>query len=187
VDDDSYRTPGPVVAASAAAVGPLPFLCVYTILFLAHGLIYPVSPPDIGHSQADEALAGFAALILLVIGVLSIVLFYNRRTRIPFLIFQALVLGASIYFLLNSESGPGTVPALLLVTSLVALVAGLMPASAAHVRGPARPVTRRAKRARRAASPEAEPAGEIAAGPAGEPTGGGYVGRRRASEDGEQG
>ena len=48
LDDDSPARPRRAVIGSiAAAVGPLPFLLVYSVIFIAHGFFYPVQPPDI--------------------------------------------------------------------------------------------------------------------------------------------
>ena len=41
------ETPTQAIWSIAAGVGPLPFLAVYSVIFIAHGFIWPVEPPDI--------------------------------------------------------------------------------------------------------------------------------------------
>jgi hypothetical protein len=136
-------TAGPVVLSIALGVAPLPLLAVYTVLFIAHGTLYPVNPPDITGSKTGELIAGLVALVLFVLITLSIAWFLNRRRRWPFVLGQAATLGTAIDFVLDSTSGPIGVPVLLLVTSAVALAIALLPISAAHISGRAGRGTRR--------------------------------------------
>ena len=70
--DDDAPTPGVVTGAVSIGTAPLPFLAVYTALFLLHGTIHPVHPPDIGSGQRDEVIAGTVTAVAFI--VLSIAL-----------------------------------------------------------------------------------------------------------------
>lgn len=134
MDDDAPRpTAGPVVAAIALGVAPLPLLAVYSVLFIAHGSVHPVVPPDITRTKHGELLAGFIALALFVLMTLTLMWFLNRRRRWPFAIGQLATLVTSIDFIVDSTTGPPGIPALLAVTSLIALVITLLPVSGEHV------------------------------------------------------
>src|SRR5207247_522232 len=88
----------PVLAsggAIAAGVAPAPFLVTYSVLFLLHGTVFPVDPPDITGSRAGEALAGVVALAFLIAIVLGLAWLLSRRTRWLFLGGQLLALGVS--------------------------------------------------------------------------------------------
>jgi hypothetical protein len=134
VDDDELRdTPPVVIGAVAAGVAPLPFLAVYAVLFISRGTVRPVIPPDIGTTKTDELVAGLVALALFVVGALAVYWFLDGRRRWLFLLCQAAVLATSIDFVIDSTTGSPQVPLLLAVTSLIALVLALLPASWAHM------------------------------------------------------
>ncbi|MEO8888845.1 MAG: hypothetical protein ABI301_04375 [Jatrophihabitantaceae bacterium] len=146
MDDDEPRpTAGPVVAAIAFGVAPLPLLAVYSVLFIVHGSIHPVAPPDITTTQHGELLAGLIALVLFIGLTLTLMWFLNRRRRWPFAIGQLATLVTSIDFVVDVTTGPPGIPVLLAVTSLIALVISLLPVSAEHVGH--HPVGRRRARA----------------------------------------
>lgn len=132
-DDEVYETPDRVSWAVAAGVWPLPLLGVYAVLFLIHGLFYPVQPPDIGSSQGAEAVAGFVSLVLLVVGVVTIMWLLNGRRRWPFLILQAATLATATFFLIDPRTQSWAVPAVLVLTSITAIVLAFAPESAAYV------------------------------------------------------
>lgn len=186
-DDELYRTPAHVSWAVAAATAPLPFLGVYAVLFLVHGLLHPVSPPDITSSRSGESLAGVIALALFVVGCLTLSWFVNRRRRWPFLLGQLATLITALDFLIDPTKGGRGVALVLLLTSLSALVLGLHPVSWRHM---GREVPFRARRARGpAAGPVPAAAGDVpgpgdAGGPgeaADDVEANRYVGRRRAA------
>ncbi|WAX56835.1 hypothetical protein M6B22_20255 [Jatrophihabitans cynanchi] len=140
-DDAPEPTAGPVVTAIALGVAPLPLLAVYAVVFIAHGTLYPVNPPDITGSKGGELLAGVAALVLFALVTCTIVWFMNRRRRWPFLLAQLATLATAVWFVIDSRTGPPGVPVLLVITSAVALALAVLPVSAAHVHGaPARSV-----------------------------------------------
>src|SRR3954447_16161175 len=97
-DDPESGTPPTVVAAIAAGVAPAPFLATYAVLFLLHGTVFPVDPPDVTGSHAREALAGLVALAFLVANVLGLAWLLSRRTRWLFLLGQLAALAASVDF-----------------------------------------------------------------------------------------
>jgi hypothetical protein len=132
VDADVAETPQPVIWSVALGVGPLPFLAVYAVLFLAHGLIYPVNPPDITGSRGGEAIAGVVALALFVIGTIVLFWFLNGRRRWPFVLAQLAALGTCIAFLLDSTTGSPAVPSVLALTSAAALVLAALPSTWRH-------------------------------------------------------
>ena len=165
-DDEVLATPDRVSWSVAAGVWPLPLLAVYAMLFLAHGLIYPVQPPDIGNSQAAEATAGFVALLLMVIGAVSIMWFLNRRRRWPFVLVQVGTLGAAIFFLVDPRTQSWAIPFVLALTSLTAIVLAFAPESAAYVgsgvawpwaRSASRPEPKRTRPARHPTTPSTLP------------------------------
>ena len=67
MDDDIGDAPPPVIWAVALGVAPLPFLAVYSVLFISRGTVHPVIPPDVGDSKGDELVAGLIALVLLAV------------------------------------------------------------------------------------------------------------------------
>ncbi|HEY8302084.1 MAG TPA: hypothetical protein VIG48_09305 [Jatrophihabitans sp.] len=130
-DDDPVQEDAPpiVVGAVAAGVTPLPFLAVYTILFIARGTVHPVTPPDVGHSKTAELVAGLIALALFVVGALAAHWLLDGRRRWPFMVGQFALLVTSVYFLIDRTSGSATIPVLLTLTSLTALVLASLPAT----------------------------------------------------------
>ena len=106
--------------SGACGTAPLPFLAVYTMLFLGHGLIHPVHPPDITSSQRGETIAGCVTAALFVLLCFGIVWFLNGSRRWPFAIMQLAVAGAGVYFLVDSTKGGPLVSALLLLAAALA-------------------------------------------------------------------
>ncbi|MCU1658979.1 MAG: hypothetical protein JWO57_3635 [Pseudonocardiales bacterium] len=143
-DDFDRETPPVVIASIALGVAPLPFLAVYAVLFIAHGVFYPVQPPDITGSRAGEAVAGIVALALFVVLIATIVWFLNGRRRWPFVLGQLATVGTSVDFVLDSTTGAAAVPVVLLATSGAALVLAFLGPSWAHV-GARRPALRATK------------------------------------------
>lgn len=122
-----------MIGSIALGVGPLPFLAIYAVLFIAHGFIYPVQPPDITGSRLGEGIAGIVCAAFFVIGTLVIFWFLNARRRWPFVIAQLATLGTSIDFVVDATKGPREVSLLLALTSLVAVTLALVPASWAYM------------------------------------------------------
>ncbi len=133
MDDDDRPTPGVVTGAVSIGTAPLPFLAVYTVLFLGHGLIHPVHPPDITSSQRGETIAGCITAVLFVLLVAAMIWFVNGSRRWPFAVLQLAVAATACYFLADGTKGGPTVSVLLLVAALTALVLAFAPAAWHHV------------------------------------------------------
>jgi hypothetical protein len=127
--DEERDTPPTVIAAIAAGVAPAPFLLTYAVLFILHGTVFPVDPPDITGSKGGEALAGLVALAFLLVIVIGLGWFVSRRTRWLFLVGQLATLGTCINFLLDSSSGQPEVPLVLAICSVLAVGLGCLPPS----------------------------------------------------------
>jgi hypothetical protein len=133
-DEAARPTATPVVFAIALGVAPLPFLAIYAVLFIAHGWLHHVTPPDITSSNHGELIAGLIALALFVVVTLSISSFLNRHRRWFFGLCQLATLLASIYLFGTPTTGPSGIPILLIVTSAISLAITVLPVSARHVR-----------------------------------------------------
>lgn len=134
-DDDEIRDAPPAVVASVAlGVAPLPFLAVYATLFIFHGTVQPVVPPDIGTSQHTELVAGLIAVALMIYGVVSVFSFLGGRRRWLFALGQAATLGTAIDFVIDTTTGSPSIPVLLAITSAAALVLAFLPQSWRHLR-----------------------------------------------------
>jgi hypothetical protein len=131
--DSAADTPNPVITSIAAGVGPLPFLMVYSVIFIAHGFFWPVQPPDITTTRNGEAVAGLLAVLVALVIVLTLWWFLSASRRWPFVLVQLAVLGTAIAFIANPRTGSPTVPIALVVTSAVALGFALHPAAANYV------------------------------------------------------
>lgn len=134
-----------VIGAVAAGVAPLPFLAVYAVLFISRGTVHPVQPPDVGDSKTSELLAGLLALALFVIGSLAAYWLLDGRRRWLFVVYQAALLATSIYLIIDRTSGSMTIPILLGITSLVALVLSMLPVTWEHLRQDVPPWLRRGR------------------------------------------
>ena len=153
VDADEVReTPPTVVGAVALGCAPLPFLAVYAVLFIVHGTVHPVVPPDIGTSKGDELIAGLIALAGFVVCALSTYWFLDGRRRWLFAAFQALLLATAIDFIVDTTKGSPGIPILLAITALVALVLAFLPASWQHL---GQEFPRRLRRTTSSAPPDA--------------------------------
>lgn len=153
------ETPSQVIWSIAAGVGPLPFLFVYSAIFIAHGFFWPVEPPDITTTRHGEAVAGVLAVLVAVLIVLTLWWFLSARRRWPHLLAQLAVLGTTIGFVADPRTGSPVVPIALIVTSAAALACGLHPASAAFVGSRLPRVRSTGRRARRRSPEPADPSG----------------------------
>lgn len=142
-DDEPRATPPAVVGAVAVGTAPLPFLAVYAVLFIIHGGIHPVAPPDVTTTAHGELVAGIVALVLFVLVLVSLLWLLNGRRRWPFAIVQLAVLGTAFDFVLDATKGGTSVSILLIVTSLIALGCGFAPQAWEHVGCPVPPALRR--------------------------------------------
>jgi hypothetical protein len=135
-DDDERDSPPLVVGAVAAGVTPLPFIGVYAIMFLIHGSIHPVNPPDVTRTQGGELAAGFVALAVFLLASVALLMFLNGTRRWPFAITQAAILGTAIWFFADQTKGGATVSFLVILTSVAALGLAFAPQGWEHVRRP---------------------------------------------------
>lgn len=135
MDDEAARpSAGPVVGAIALGVAPLPFLAIYAVLFIAHGGIHHVAPPDITGSNGGELIAGLIAAAGFALVTVSAASFLGRSRRWLFVLVQLAVAAGSAYLLADPTAGPSGVPALLLGTGAGSAVLALLPAGHRHVR-----------------------------------------------------
>ena len=110
-EETARDTPGPVIAAIAAGVAPMPFLTVYAVIFIGHGVFYPVQPPDITTTRGGEAVAGLVTVGALLVLIVATWWFLSGRRRWLFLAGQSAVLAGSLYAVTDSTTGPSGVPA----------------------------------------------------------------------------
>jgi hypothetical protein len=126
---DPNRTPGTVIGAVAAGTVVVPFLIVYSFLFIARGLFIQVEQPDITSSRTGEAIAGFVAVLFLLLIVIGMGRLLNGRDRWVFIAGQAITFAVALDFIIDSSSGEPQVPAALLLGSLTAIVLACLPDS----------------------------------------------------------
>jgi hypothetical protein len=134
-DDDNPRpTPAVVVGAVAAGTVPLPFLAIYAVLFIVHGTVHPVAPPDITATTGGELIAGIIAAVIFAVSILALVWVVNGHRRWPFLVVELGMLGSALYFLIDGTKGGTVVSVLVGAAALVAIVLMLLPQAATHYR-----------------------------------------------------
>lgn len=136
LDDDVRETPGVVTGAVSLGTAPLPFLAVYAVLFLVHGSIHPVNPPDITSSTQGEFIAGCISVALFVVITMALLQFLNRRRRWLHALLQFGVLVTALDFVFDETKGGRFVSILLVLTTLISLVLSFAPASWTHVGRP---------------------------------------------------
>jgi len=145
-DDDEVReTPNAVIWAVAAGTAPLPFLAVYAVMFIVHGGVHRVVPPDITNSSQGELIAGFIALALFLIGIVALYWMMNGRRRWPFLLVQLGMLATAIDFFLDVTKGGRLVSFVVGIAALAAIVCALLPSAWEHL-GRSVPRVRRPQR-----------------------------------------
>jgi hypothetical protein len=171
-EDDLRDTPPMVVGAVAAGTAPVPFLAVYSVMFIVHGGFHPVVPPDITSTAHGELIAGIITLGLLIIAVTTLLWLLNGRRRWPFALVQLAVLATAIDFVIDDTKSGRGLSLVLALTSLVALVLAFTKQGWEHM-GLSGPKRRRRR---------AMPAGS-APGPDAVPTSARSVGRRSHSTD----
>lgn len=144
---DPTQTPGMVIGAVAAATVVVPFLIVYSFLFIARGLFVEVEQPDITGSRHGEAAAGLVALVYLIFVLWGMLRMLNGSNRVVFWLGQAIALIVSVGFVLDSSSGDPQVPVVTAIAAALAIVLSLTPpanrwvASAGGEREPHRKTT----------------------------------------------
>jgi small-conductance mechanosensitive channel len=126
-DDEDREAPPAVVAAVAIGTAPLPIIAVYTVMFLVHGSVHPVQPPDVTSTPGGEFVVGWIALVLFILLALALFWLLNGRRRWPFAVLELGVLALCIDFLVDDTVSGKTVSVLIAVTSMVALVFAFLP------------------------------------------------------------
>jgi hypothetical protein len=146
-ENEDRDTPSAVVWAVATGTAPLPFLAVYAVMFIVHGGIHPVVPPDITDSTRGELIAGILALVLFVVAVVALLWMLNGRRRWPFVLVQLGMLATAVDFFVDVTKGGRTTSLVVAVAAVIALVCAFTPAAWEHV-GRSRPRLRRPARQR---------------------------------------
>jgi hypothetical protein len=132
-DDEERETPPQVVGAVAAGVAPLPFIGVYAIMFLIHGSVHPVNPPDVTRTHGGEFAAGLVALAVFILATVAVLMFLNGTRRWPFVIMELAILGTATAFFIDETSGGPAISFLVMLTSFAAVVLAFAPQSWHHV------------------------------------------------------
>jgi hypothetical protein len=130
---DPSRTPATIIGAVAAGTVVVPFLIVYSFLFIARGLFIQVEQPDITSSRTGEAIAGFVALLFLILVFIGMGRLLNGRDRWIFIAGQLIALGVAVALLVTPSSGQPQVPAVVLIGALTAVVCACLPTSWAWI------------------------------------------------------
>jgi hypothetical protein len=120
-NDYTHETPPAVTGAVACGVAPLPLLAVYAVVFLIHGSIHPVHPPDITSSTRGELIAGCIAVALIVVLAFGLLWLLNGKRRWPLAILQLASLATFADFVADPTKGGRLVAAVLVLTSVVSL------------------------------------------------------------------
>ncbi|HKC28345.1 MAG TPA: hypothetical protein VKB75_10065 [Jatrophihabitans sp.] len=133
-DDDEVREmPGTVIGAVAAGTAPLPFLAVYAVIFIVHGGIHPIAPPDITQTAHGELVAGFIAAGLFVVALIALLWMVSGSRRWPFVLVQLGILATAIDFYVDVTKGGRFISFIAALAAAVALACALAPPSWAYV------------------------------------------------------
>lgn len=136
-DDYDRPAPGPVVAAVALGCAPLPIIAVYTIMFLVHGSVHPVQPPDVTGSKEGEFVVGWICLVVFVAGVTGLLWFLNGRRRWLFAVVEVGILALAIDFIVDRTTGGTLVSVLVAIASALSLICAFSPPAWEYVNRPA--------------------------------------------------
>ena len=115
--------PGSVITVIAASIAPIPFLFIYSVLFILRGtVLHSSNPPDITSTRGGEALVGLAALVFLVVCVIGTWRYLTQSGRWLLILGQLVTLGFAVDFVLDSSTGEPEVPFVLILSSATALL-----------------------------------------------------------------
>ncbi|HEX8092225.1 hypothetical protein [Jatrophihabitans sp.] len=128
-EPDPTRTPPTVIGAVAAGTVVVPFLIVYSFLFIVRGAFVEVDQPDITSSRSGELVAGLVALCFLIFVLWGMGRLLNGWDRWVFCAGQLITFAAALDLLLDDSSGEPQVPAVVLGASLLAIVLACLPPS----------------------------------------------------------
>ena len=118
----------------SAATVVVPFLMVYSFLFIMRGLFVQVEQPDITASRSGEAVAGFVALAFLIFVLWGMIRLLNGSNRLVFWAGQLLAAAAAARLLLDSSFGQPQVPAAVLLAAVLAIGLSCLPPATRWVR-----------------------------------------------------
>src|SRR4051794_33060195 len=121
-NDYTHETPSAVTGAVAAGAAPLPFLAIYAVIFVIHGSIKPVQPPEIGDSKNDVLIAGVIAAVLFFALMIGLYWLLSGVRRWPVALLQLGMCGLAGYLFLDDTAGGRTIAGLLVLASLASLV-----------------------------------------------------------------
>jgi peptidoglycan/LPS O-acetylase OafA/YrhL len=133
-EPDPTRTPPTVIAAVAAGTVVVPFLIVYSFLFIVRGAFVHTDQPDITDSRSGELAAGLIALCFLIFVLWGMGRLLNGWDRWVFGAGQLITFAAALDLLLDVSSGEPEVPAVVMCASLLAMVLTCVPPSWRWVR-----------------------------------------------------
>jgi hypothetical protein len=122
VSKRNEEMPGTAIWAIAAGTAPLPFLLIYSILFVLRGTVVPVSPPDITTTQHGEAVAGVVAFAYLIVIVVGIFRFMSQRGRWLMMASEAACLAICVDLFVDPSSGDPVLPVVIGAASALTLV-----------------------------------------------------------------
>ena len=128
-EHDPTRTPPTVIGAVAAGTVVVPFLIVYSFLFIVRGAFVEVDQPDITDSRTGELIAGLVALCFLMLVLWGMGRLLNGWDRWVFCAGQLVTFAVALDLLLDASSGEPQVPAVVLTASLLAVVLACLPPS----------------------------------------------------------
>jgi hypothetical protein len=128
-EPDPTSTPATVIGAVAAGTVVVPFLIVYSFLFIVRGGFVQVEQPDITGSRTGELIAGLIALAFLIAVAWGIGRLLDGRDRWAFLAGQVLTLAIAANFVLNSSYGGRPVSVVVLLAAALAVLLACLPAS----------------------------------------------------------
>jgi hypothetical protein len=128
-EPDPTRTPATVIGAVAAGTVVVPFLIVYSFLFIVRGGFVQVEQPDVTASRSGELIAGLIALAFLIVVAWGIGRLLDGRDRWTFLAGQLITLTVAADFVLNSSFGGRPVSVVVLLAAALALLLTCLPPS----------------------------------------------------------
>lgn len=128
-DDVDSEAPPAVVTAVAIGTAPLPIIGVYTVLFLVHGSVSPVQPPDVTGSKTGEFIVGWVALVVFIVLAFTLFWLLNGRRRWPFAVMQLALMALCIDFASDDTVSGRFVSVLIAITSLIALCFAFAPSA----------------------------------------------------------
>lgn len=139
-DNDPTQTPGVVIGSVAAATVVVPFLIVYSFLFIARGIFVTPEQPDITSSRHGEAISGFVALLFLGFVLWGMTRMLNGANRSVFWAGQLITAATAGYLVLDASAGEPQVPIVVFLSAVIALALSVTPPATRWVRGSPEPV-----------------------------------------------